>query len=59
MLINRRESIVAQLTKDRDALIRAKKDIKLKFEAVDTYLNDYTRASSAPSTTWTGPGIFN
>ncbi len=37
------EKIVAQLTRDRDALIRAKKDIKLKFEAVDTYLHDYAR----------------
>lgn len=35
ILICRREAQVAQLTKDRDAYIRAKKEIKIKTDAVD------------------------
>lgn len=39
----RREETVTTLTKDRDALIRSKKDIKHKFDSLDTWLHDYQR----------------
>ncbi len=41
----RREALVSQLTKDRDALIKAKKEIKAKFDAVDVYLTDFAKVS--------------
>lgn len=40
---SRREAIIAQLTKDRDALIKSKREIKMKFDAVESYLVDHTR----------------
>ena len=39
----RRETLVAQLTKDRDAIIKAKKEIKVKFDTVDVYLTDFAK----------------
>lgn len=35
--------MVAQLTKDRDGLIKAKKEIKARFDAVDVYLTDFAK----------------
>lgn len=43
ILICRREAQVAQLTKDRDAYIRAKKEIKIKTDAVDVHLAGFAR----------------
>jgi hypothetical protein len=40
---SRREAIIAQLTRDRDALIKSKREIKMKFDAVESYLVDHTR----------------
>lgn len=34
---------MAQLTKDRDAYIRAKKEIKIKTDAVDVHLAGFAR----------------
>lgn len=42
-LLCRREAQVAQLTKDRDAYIRAKKEIKIKTDAVDVHLAGFAR----------------
>ncbi|WVR07622.1 hypothetical protein IAU60_004664 [Kwoniella sp. DSM 27419] len=47
--ITRREAQVAQLTKDRDALIKAKKEIKIKFDAVDVHLAGFARSAHAVS----------
>ncbi|ORY33372.1 hypothetical protein BCR39DRAFT_519489 [Naematelia encephala] len=45
--IERREAILAQLIKDRDALVKAKKEIKLKFDAADVHLTNYAKSTSA------------
>ncbi|OCF38065.1 hypothetical protein I316_00289 [Kwoniella heveanensis BCC8398] len=45
--ITKREVLVAQLTQDRDALIKAKKEIKIKFDAVDVHLAGFTRSANA------------
>ncbi|WWD19703.1 hypothetical protein CI109_104167 [Kwoniella shandongensis] len=45
--ITKREAHLAQLTKDRDALIRAKKEIKIKFDAVDVHLTGFGRSANA------------
>ncbi|CAD6586081.1 MAG: hypothetical protein TREMPRED_004325, partial [Tremellales sp. Tagirdzhanova-0007] len=45
--IQQREALLAQLTKDRDALIKSKKEIKAKFDAVDVYLTDFAKTSNA------------
>ncbi|KAI9634167.1 uncharacterized protein MKK02DRAFT_28845 [Dioszegia hungarica] len=42
--IEEREVDVAALTKDRDSLIKAKKEIKLKFDLTETWLTDYARS---------------
>ncbi|WVR00129.1 hypothetical protein IAU59_007271 [Kwoniella sp. CBS 9459] len=47
--ITKREVHVAQLTQDRDALIKAKKEIKIKFDAVDVHLAGFTRSANAVS----------
>lgn len=46
-LFCRREAQVAQLTKDRDAYIRAKKEIKIKTDAVDVHLAGFARVCSS------------
>ncbi|RSH91925.1 hypothetical protein EHS25_009295 [Saitozyma podzolica] len=48
--IEKREAIIAQLTRDRDALIKSKREIKMKFDAVESYLVDHTRMFNAVST---------
>ncbi|KAE8539465.1 hypothetical protein D1P53_004566 [Cryptococcus gattii VGV] len=45
--ILKREAQVAQLTKDRDAYIRAKKEIKIKTDAVDVHLAGFARTANA------------
>ncbi|WVF72938.1 hypothetical protein IAT40_007756 [Kwoniella sp. CBS 6097] len=45
--ITKREALVAQLTQDRDSLIKAKKEIKIKFDAVDVHLAGFTRSANA------------
>lgn len=45
LTLRRREVDVAALTKDRDSLIKAKKEIKLKFDLTETWLTDYARVS--------------
>ncbi|KAK8853280.1 hypothetical protein IAR55_003984 [Kwoniella newhampshirensis] len=45
--ITKREAHLAQLTKDRDSLIRAKKEIKIKFDAVDVHLTGFARSANA------------
>ncbi|WRT70158.1 uncharacterized protein IL334_007152 [Kwoniella shivajii] len=45
--IEKREVQVAQLTKDRDILIRTKKEIKLRFDAVDIHLGGFARSANA------------
>lgn len=42
---DRREATVAQLTKEREGLVKAKKEIKQKFDAVDVYLADFAKVS--------------
>lgn len=44
-LISRREELLASLTKEQDSIIKTKKEIKQRFDAVDTYLNDYSKVS--------------
>lgn len=39
----RREELLASLTKERDAVVKAKKEIKAKFDAVDVYLIDFAK----------------
>lgn len=41
----RRETLVAKLTKERDDIIRSKKEIKKKYDAADVYLTDYAKVS--------------
>jgi hypothetical protein len=43
--MSRREELLASLTKEQDAVIKTKKEIKQRFDAVDTYLNDYSKVS--------------
>lgn len=43
--IDSREKDVEALTKDRDSLVKAKKEIKLKFDLTETWLTDYARVS--------------
>ncbi|WVQ74236.1 hypothetical protein IAR50_003832 [Cryptococcus sp. DSM 104548] len=45
--ILQREARVAQLTKDRDAYIKAKKEIKVKSDAVDVHLAQFARTTNA------------
>lgn len=45
----RREKDVEALTKDRDGLIKAKKEIKLTYEKMGTYLTDYAKVCGAVS----------
>lgn len=52
---SRREAIIAQLTKDRDALIKSKREIKMKFDAVESYLVDHTRVRIEVSPTLSFP----
>lgn len=44
-LLIRRETLVAKLTKERDDIIRSKKEIKKKYDAADVYLTDYAKVS--------------
>jgi len=44
-LTSRREELLASLTKEQDSIIKTKKEIKQRFDAVDTYLNDYSKVS--------------
>jgi hypothetical protein len=41
----RREELLASLTKEQESVIKTKKEIKYRFDAVDTYLNDYSKVS--------------
>ncbi|EIW71957.1 hypothetical protein TREMEDRAFT_70597 [Tremella mesenterica DSM 1558] len=41
------EGQLAQLTRDREAVIKAKKEIKSKFDAVDVYLTDFAKTTNA------------
>ena len=45
VLTIRREELLASLTKEQDSIIKTKKEIKQRFDAVDTYLNDYSKVS--------------
>ncbi|WWC91793.1 uncharacterized protein L201_006740 [Kwoniella dendrophila CBS 6074] len=45
--IEKREIQVAQLTKERDNLIKTKKEIKMKFDAVDVHLSGFARSANA------------
>ncbi|WVO14238.1 hypothetical protein L204_101870 [Cryptococcus depauperatus] len=45
--ILKREAQAAQLTKDRDAYIRAKKEIKMKTDAVDVHLGNFAKTANA------------
>ena len=45
-LTSRREELLASLTKEQDSIIKTKKEIKQRFDAVDTYLSDYSKVSS-------------
>ncbi|KAK4686492.1 hypothetical protein P7C73_g3626, partial [Tremellales sp. Uapishka_1] len=42
-----REALLASLTKERDSLIKAKKEIKLNSDKVDVYLADFAKTTSA------------
>ena len=48
-LTSRREELLASLTKEQDSIIKTKKEIKQRFDAVDTYLNDYSKVRSMNS----------
>lgn len=41
------ESRVAELTKERDALLRSRREVTQKFESVDVLLGDYAKVSSS------------
>ncbi|WVW86262.1 hypothetical protein I302_108304 [Kwoniella bestiolae CBS 10118] len=45
--IEKRENQVNQLTKERDTLIKTKKEIKMKFDAVDVHLGGFSRSANA------------
>lgn len=55
-LITRREELLASLTKEQETIIKTKKEMKHKFDAVDTYLNDYAKVR-LPLTSPTGPEL--
>jgi hypothetical protein len=44
-LIQRREELLASLTKEQESVIKTKKEIKHRFDAVDTYLGDFAKVS--------------
>ena len=48
----RREAEVLELVKERDAIIRSNKDIKMKFTTSDTYLTDFARVCRPPRPSW-------
>ncbi|WWD03725.1 hypothetical protein V865_001781 [Kwoniella europaea PYCC6329] len=45
--IEKRENQVNQLSKQRDNLIKTKKEIKMKFDAVDVHLGGFSRSANA------------
>jgi hypothetical protein len=47
-LMIRREELLAALTKEQETVIKTKKEMKHKFDAVDTYLNDYAKVCLLP-----------
>ena len=49
LTILRREEELAALIKEQEGVIKTKKEMKNKFDAVDTYLNDYAKVSHLPS----------
>lgn len=42
-----REDEVASLTKERDSLVRARREVRAKFDAVDVWLADYAKTTNA------------
>ncbi|WWC64498.1 uncharacterized protein I303_107108 [Kwoniella dejecticola CBS 10117] len=45
--IEKREILLSQISKERDNLIKAKKEIKMKFDAVDVHLGGFSRSANA------------
>lgn len=42
-----REEHLADLTKERDSLVRARREVRAKFDAVDVWLADYAKTTNA------------
>lgn len=42
-----REGLLADLTKERDSLVRARREVRAKFDAVDVWLADYAKTTNA------------
>lgn len=45
-----REERLAELTKERDGLVRVRREVQKKFDTVDVYLADFAKVSCCEST---------
>jgi hypothetical protein len=44
--VHRREILLSQLIRERDSLVKGKKEIKQKFDAADVYVADFAKVSN-------------